>query len=105
MSKDSDPKQALIYSQRAARLSRNPQVLDTYGIMVLLANQRAETAVKILRIAATGDTGNSDIQLHLAEALVATKQPEKARRILDRLAASTQPAEQSQRIQQIMDQL
>ena len=104
MSKDSDPKQALIYSQRAARLSRNPQVLDTYG-MVLLANQRAETAVKILRIAAKGDSNNTEIQLHLAEALVAAEQPEQAKQILDSLAATEKTAEQSENIRQLRNKL
>lgn len=103
LSKETDPRQALAYSQRALRLSRHPQVLDTYG-MVLLANGRNDDAIKILRLAAKRAAGNTDIQLHLARALLTADQRQQAEPILEKLAASKLPSEQAQQVQQLLQQ-
>jgi putative PEP-CTERM system TPR-repeat lipoprotein len=87
---ENDPVKALDYATRAVSLSRHPQVLDTYG-MVMLSNKNPQAAVKVLRIAATKKPDSAEITFHLAKALAASGNSQEAKQILQPLLDDNTP--------------
>lgn len=84
---------ALKTAENAFKLS--PQVAaiaDTYG-WILTQTGNSSQGAEILSDAATSAPENPQIQLHLAEALVASGKPEAASRILDTLLAGQHGSE------------
>ena len=100
--RDTDPDTALDYAKRAATLSRHPQILDTYGI-VLLSNNKPQLAVKVLRIAVAGNGDNVEIQYHLATALVASGNPGEARALLQTILTGDTPFDSRPQAQALLD--
>ena len=82
---------ALSYAQRAYKVApKQPQVLDTYA-QILLRKGNATEAISTLREARTLAGGDLLIRLHLAEALIAGKQPDQARQVLREMLSRTPP--------------
>ncbi|MBW8191611.1 PEP-CTERM system TPR-repeat protein PrsT [Neiella marina] len=76
--------QAEAHALRAYQLSdKNPVVADTYGLS-LLRQGKANEALTILEPAYLAQTDNTELALHYAEALIATDQKPKAKRIIER---------------------
>jgi predicted Zn-dependent protease len=76
---------ALEYAEQAHRLAPlNHSVLDTLGF-VLIRNGDAKRAVPLLRMASSLAPTNSEIRLHLAQALADTGDKQGARRELAEL--------------------
>ena len=88
-----DPK-ALPYAEKAATLSpANPNVLDTYGMLLIKKGDMASGVEKLRKAAQLAPT-QGDIHLHLAEALIKTGDKAGARIELDALAqAASAPAQ------------
>ena len=88
-----DPK-ALSYAEKAATLSpANPNVLDTYGMLLIKKGDMAPGVEKLRKAAQLAPT-QGDIHLHLAEALIKTGDKAGARIELDALAqAASAPAQ------------
>jgi putative PEP-CTERM system TPR-repeat lipoprotein len=82
---------ALATAERAyAKLPDSPAIQDTYGWALVQAGQ-PEKALGPLRTAASALPGNPEVQLHLGEALIATKQFPEAERVLKGLQGPKVP--------------
>ena len=76
------PDEALAHARRAYDLdAERPQIKDTLAV-ILLAQGQAERALGLLREAARALPDDLDVQIHLAEALIATDDVAEARRVL-----------------------
>ncbi len=74
--------EALAHARRAYDLdAERPQIKDTLAV-ILLAGGQADRAVGLLREAARALPDDINVQIHLAEALIATDDVAEARRIL-----------------------
>lgn len=74
--------QALPLAEKAHRLApNNPQIMDTYGWLLMRQNH-PEEALPLLQKAAAAQKGSPQIQYHYAKALADTGQQEKASAIL-----------------------
>lgn len=81
-SEQDDPR-ALEYAKRAHELAPGrPEISDTYGWILFRAG-KLEQALDLLQKAAAADTVNADIRFHLASALAATGDEQKALEHLD----------------------
>lgn len=97
--------EALSYAQRAYKVApKQSQVLDTYSMILLRKGNAAEAAEK-LRSAVAASPSDSGIQLHLAQALVAGKQVEQARKVLKDLLAKKTSFPQRQDAQDLLKKL
>ena len=97
--------EALSYAQRAYKVApQQPQVLDTYA-MILLRKGNPGEAVDKLNKALQHAPGDAGISLHLAQALRAAGQPEKARQVLKGLLAQKTPFPQRQEAQDLLTKL
>ena len=82
---------ALATAERAyGKMPDSPAVQDTYGLALLRAGQ-TDKALELLRSAASALPGNPDVQLHLAEALIAARQVAEAQRVLKPLQGPNVP--------------
>lgn len=90
-----DHKRALGYIEKANRLApESPQVKDTYAMIQLQRGNLAE-ALSLNQKALDGLPGDAEIRYHRALILHADGQQEKAKRILEELAASAAEFTQS----------
>ncbi len=103
---DRQPDEATRYARRARALApENPAVADTLG-QGLLAMNKAEEAVMVLRNAHDGLPGNPQVTLHYAQALAATGGTSKARELLQLLLQRSQgSAEELAEAQRVLQQL
>lgn len=93
---------ALSYAQRAHKLApKQPQVLDTYA-QILLRKGNATEAISKLREATELAKGDTLIRLHLAEALIAGKQPDQAREVLRKLLDRSTPQAHRQKAEELL---
>lgn len=96
---------ALSYAQHAYKLApRQPQVLDTYA-QILLRRGNATEAVSKLREASELAKGDTLIRLHLAEALIAGRQPDQAREVLRKLLDRSTPPPHRQKAEELLKSL
>lgn len=86
--RDKDTKKALRYAETAYKLApEQATVLDTMGILLVKSGDTAR-GVKMLRTAADGAPGDTEIRLHLGEALIQAKEYPEARDILNKLVGA-----------------
>ena len=96
---------ALETAERAYRkLPDTPAVQDTYGLALLRAGQ-PDKALGLLRTAASALPGNSEVQLHLGEALAAAGQVPEARRVLKALQGPNVPPPISARATELLEKI
>jgi putative PEP-CTERM system TPR-repeat lipoprotein len=103
--KDSDPKKALGYAERAlAKEPGNPAVLDTVAAVHLKLGDLAK-AVRLYREAVQKAPADTALQLRYAEALLQAGQPAEARPLLESLAVGGEGAAERPRAQALLKQL
>ena len=81
-----------------------PAVADTLGWILLNAGDTA-AALPYLKTAALALSANMDVQYHLAVALQRAGESEEARKVLERVKASTQPFENRKDAEKLLVQL
>ena len=85
----SNDERALEVASRAYRLApARPEIIDTYGWLLLGSGRDVRLAARLLAQAAWLAPGNADIQFHFAAALAATERPGEARSLLEDLLRS-----------------
>ena len=104
LTRNSDPAAALGYARRAAERSNNPEVLDTLGV-ILMANNKPEPAVRVLRQAVMRSPGSLAKQYHLAQALAAAGDQRTARQLLQRVLKSGKTFEERAEAQALLNSL
>jgi putative PEP-CTERM system TPR-repeat lipoprotein len=102
---ESGSETALTYAQRAVAAAPSaPQVLDTYG-WVLLSRGDVAAAVTELRKAATGAADAPDIQYHFAAALARQGETTEARRVLESILAEQREFSSREQAQALLAEL
>ena len=97
--------EALQHARHAAAAAPDtPDVLDTLGV-VLLQNGIPAEARTTLEKAAKSAPAAAPIQFHLAQALIETGEPDRARDILRSLLAGNQPFDGREQAQELLKQL
>jgi len=93
LSREKDPRQAVIYAKRAYELlPEDPYVLDTYG-MLLLKKGDAPRGHRMIHRAAERLPEDLTIQLHLGRALLEQEQFAKAQAVLSALVEKAPDAQ------------
>jgi len=104
LTRDTDPAKALDYARRAVKQSRHPQVLDTFGV-VLLSNDKPNDAVKVLRMAVKKAPASAETAYHLATALAASGNAAEAKTVLEPLLAGDADFDSKKEAQTLYDRL
>jgi Flp pilus assembly protein TadD len=77
--RDQDPEKAMSHANRARELAPDsPEVLDTYGMLLLQKGDKAK-AVRVLRRAVEARPKSPTLRFHLAQALAEKGEKEEAR--------------------------
>lgn len=105
LNRDSNPNQSMSYAQQAYQLEpKSPIVLDTLGMLTLKSGD-VSRATNLLRDAAARAPADTQIQLHLATALVQQKRISEARKILDAILKTSSDSPAAKEAQVLLNSL
>ena len=102
--RETDPSAALQLARRAAKLSQDPEVIDTLGVVLMNAGHYRQAAA-VLATAAKRRPRSDAIALNLAEALARSGQQQRAIALLQVLSAKQPPIRDHERAQTLLHSL
>ncbi|HKT16987.1 MAG TPA: XrtA/PEP-CTERM system TPR-repeat protein PrsT [Stellaceae bacterium] len=97
---------ALVHAQHAAALlPQSPQILDTFGVVLMKNGKNDEAVATLQKAAGTQPDANLPIRLHLAQALVAAGRKDDARADLRAMLATGKSFKERDEAEKLLKQL